>query len=574
MKNKEEFKILSPRDHIRLRMNMYVGSSSAETVERFVLGEYKNVKYVPSLLKIIDEIIDNSIDEAIRTEFKHANKIDVSIDGETISITDNGRGIPQDIVVDENGTELVRPVAAWTRVNAGTSFSDERTSIGANGVGSSCTNFLSNSFIGKTWRDGNCVTVACSDGGLKIKVTNSAKTGSGTKVSFSPDFSLIEADSVNDYDTIDLLKDRLISLSMCFPEIKITFNGSKVSSDISNFTSYAKMFGPKGGSQYAYSKGDVSFLIAGSEDGFRQNCYINGVNTRLGGSYTDYIINNVIDELIPMIKRKYKVEVNKSTIKNGFTIVMFARNFVNPKYDSQTKERLTNTMSQVREHFNTSFSYDFKYIAKKIIDSEDLIGPIVEAQLNKKAADEARNTAIKQKGAKKVKVAKHVAATSKDATLFLTEGDCIEENTLIHTIDGDKPIKNVVAGDWVFTHKHRYRQVKSNSFSLKDGININGTVYSKEHRLFVYDSLSKEMTVKKVIDVNKETDKLVNNRYISLGTPMSPDRVVVVDNGRIVTSKYDMIFSDTHDIFVYDEKSKSIGVAKWTDLRVGDVVIL
>ena len=424
MKQKEEFKILSPREHVRTRPGMYVGSVSKETVEQFIIGKYKKVIYVPAILKIISEILDNSVDEAIRTGFKFANKIDVSIEGDEVTITDNGRGIPQDQVTDSDGVTLLRPEAAWTRVNAGTSFNDERTTIGANGVGSSCTNFMSKSFVGKTWRDGKSVTVKCSDGGLNIKTTIGTKTGNGTQVSFIPDFSLMESTSLSDYDTLEVLKDRLLSLTMCFPEIKFTFNGKKEFVDgISSFKTYAEQFGPKGGSQFVSSSDDVSFLIAGSEDGFRQNSYINGVNTRQGGAYVDFVMNGIVDELSAMVKRKYKVEVSKSTIKGGMTFVLFARNFVNPKYDSQTKERLTNTMSQVRDHFQKTFKYDFKYIAKKIMEMEDVIGPIVEAQLNKKLAEQRRDSEIEQKKLKKVKVAKHIAASSQNATLFLVEGD-------------------------------------------------------------------------------------------------------------------------------------------------------
>lgn len=258
VKKDEEFKILTPREHVRQRMNMYVGSSSLETVERFVIGEFKKATYVPAILKIIDEILDNSVDEAIRTKYKFANKIDVSIDEETVTVTDNGRGIPQDKVIDADGVELLRPEAAWTRVNAGTSFSDERVSIGANGVGSSCTNFLSTKFVGKTWRDGQSVTVTCTDGGLNVKTIVGKKAGNGTEVSFTPDFSLMECDSLHTHDTIELVKDRLLSLSMCFPEVKFTFNEdisfeeytrygvtakNCVIRDIPTYTSYYSMIG-------------------------------------------------------------------------------------------------------------------------------------------------------------------------------------------------------------------------------------------------------------------------------------------------------------------------------------------
>ena len=73
----DNFQILTPREHCRKRPGMFVGSVAFEEVERFVMGEWKNAQYVPALLKMIDEIVDNAIDEAIRTNFKSANEISV-----------------------------------------------------------------------------------------------------------------------------------------------------------------------------------------------------------------------------------------------------------------------------------------------------------------------------------------------------------------------------------------------------------------------------------------------------------------------------------------------------------------
>ena len=70
----EQFRILTARQHVRERIGMYMGSSSQEEIERFVMGQWKTARYVPALSKMVDEILDNSIDEAIRTKFKYANK--------------------------------------------------------------------------------------------------------------------------------------------------------------------------------------------------------------------------------------------------------------------------------------------------------------------------------------------------------------------------------------------------------------------------------------------------------------------------------------------------------------------
>jgi DNA gyrase/topoisomerase IV subunit B len=417
----EQFKILTARDHIRLRTQMYLGSTTVEEVEQFLFGKWSKVQYTPALFKMINEILDNSLDEHIRTNGNFATKIDVTINDSTVTVTDNGRGIPQELIQTPEGDKIQRAVAAWTRVNAGTSFEEVRTSIGANGVGSSSSNFMSSSFIGTTWSNGTCLHVICSDGANEIKTKETKKSGNGTSVTFTPDFSLFECNSFDGQDLIDLVEDRLMGLQMAFPKISFSFNGKRV--QVRNIKQYAEMFTGEGASIIAEKSDNLTFFFTSSEDGFRSNSFINGVNTRLGGTYVDYIVNNVVDELIVMIKKKHKIEITKSVLKNGLTFVLFARDFVNPKYDSQTKERLTNSVGEVKTHFEGEGIKDFKSIAKKIFGADDIIEPIIAAQLEKKKAEDRRNAIVAQKKLKKVKVAKHIAANkSEQGTLFLMEG--------------------------------------------------------------------------------------------------------------------------------------------------------
>lgn len=447
----EEFKILSPREHCRARIGMYMGSSSKEEVDRFVLGKWKRATYVPALSKMIDEILDNSIDEAIRTNFKHANRIDVSVDGDSVSIIDNGRGIPQDEILDAaSGEKILRPVAAWTRVNAGTSFDSERVTIGTNGVGSSATNFLSTSFKGHTWREGKIVEVDCSDGGLNITVKRKSRhAGSGTAVTFVPDFSLFECKALSDFDTIELIHDRLTSLQMAFPEITFSFNKNKI--EVNDLKKYSMLYADEQTTVIIEKTDNLSFFFTSSDDGFRTTSFINGVNTRQGGVYVDFIVNGVVDELLSMIKKKHKIDVAKSVVKNGLTFVMFARNFINPKFDSQTKERLTNSVGNVKEHFETSSAHDFKYIAKKLMAADDIIDPVIAAQIAKKEADDYRDAKKEQKKLKKVKVAKHIAANNDKATLCLVEGDSAM-GFLLKVRDpakiGAYPLRGVILNTW------------------------------------------------------------------------------------------------------------------------------
>ena len=446
-KNTEQFRILTARQHVRERIGMYMGSSSKETIERFILGEWKKATYVPALSKMVDEILDNAIDEAIRTNFKFANKINVSINNNEVTVTDNGRGIPQDKIFDETTNEnILRPVAAWTKVNAGTSFDDERVTIGTNGVGSAATNFLSKTFTGKTWSNKKSIQLDCTDGADTAKVKTGSKVGNGTEVSFVPDFELFEADSLEQLDTIILIEDRLVSLQMAFPEIQFSFNKKKIM--VNDFKKYAALFSD---TVIMEKTNNLSYFIAPSEDGFRTNSYVNGVNTRQGGTYVDHFMNTIIDSLTVKIKRRHKVEVLKTTIKSGITFVMFARNFVNPKFDSQTKERLTNPIGNIKEHLDICQVRDAEWLANKILNTPDIIDPIIEAQLAKKLAADRRAATLAQKKLRKVKVAKHISANKDNATLKIVEGDSAM-GFLLKVRDPDTvgafPLRGVIMNTW------------------------------------------------------------------------------------------------------------------------------
>ena len=140
--------VLDDRQHCLLRPQMYIGSVTPEPHSGIINYQYQTKTIVPGLIKIIEEILQNSVDEYIRTNGEFANKIEVSIantvQGTEITISDNGRGIPVKLIDD-----TYQPVLAWTKLKAGSNFDDSnRVGAGMNGVGSSLTNIFSTSFIG------------------------------------------------------------------------------------------------------------------------------------------------------------------------------------------------------------------------------------------------------------------------------------------------------------------------------------------------------------------------------------------------------------------------------------------
>lgn len=451
-KKPENFQILTPRDHVRSRIGMYLGSPSVTEVERIVMGVNRKITYVPAINKAIDEIIDNSVDEAIRTGFKFANKISIRVDGNSVTVEDNGRGIPHDKVQDVNtGAMLVRPEAAWTLVNAGTSFTDDRETIGANGVGSSCVNFISANFKGETWRDGKMIIVECSDGCNSKSVREIGKVGKpGTRVTFTIDFDLFESDSLDQHDTITLLEDRVVSLQISFPEIEFIYNGKPVA--VKTVKDLAKQASIADDALLVYGKGDVSFMVAPSGDsGFVHSSFVNGVHTRLGGSYVEYVSTCIAENVVALVKKKHKVDVTKALVKDGLLLIIYARGFQNPKFDSQTKERLASTNGTVMSHYKAANGIDLLTVAKQIMNTPAIIDPIIEAQLAKKLAAERRAETLAAKKIRKVKVAKHIAATGKDARLLIVEGDSACSN-IINVRNPEKtgafPLRGVIPNTW------------------------------------------------------------------------------------------------------------------------------
>lgn len=408
----EEFKILSDRDHMLMRPEIFIGSVTNEVHTRFVLGKYKDIEYVPALIKCIDEIIDNCIDEAIRTNFKYANEISVSVDpsDNEVTISDNGRGIPQVKVIDPDGNSILQPVAAWTRAKAGSNFTDDRSGIGANGVGSFCTNVMSFKFEGVTADGEKQVSVKCFENASKVFVSESKADYHGTTVKFIPDFQRFGVFFISDSD-IEVIQDRIESLSVNFPKIKFKFNGKVVKTNIkSTANSY--------GTNVYYEDENVSCFVTGSEE-YLTNSYVNGVHTSEGGTHTTYFTNKLIDELELQIKKKYKISIPRNNIRQGLTVGLFLRNFRNPKYTSQIKVQLSNSQAEISPYLK-DLPYD--KLVSKIVANEDIISPIVDTYIAKKEAEEKRELARQEKKNNSKTVIGHIKASTKNSTLFITEG--------------------------------------------------------------------------------------------------------------------------------------------------------
>jgi len=409
-------KQLTDREHIRQRPNMYIGAVTSTESQEYILEDqkiqYKTVQYVPGFIKIINEIIDNCVDVAIKTNFKHSNNISVKITNEYIEVQDNGTGIP----VIENSDGKYIPELAWGHARAGSNFDDDdnRTQIGMNGVGSFSTNCFSKEFIGLS-DDGKksyCITFKNGAEAFTYKLGKSSGKP-GVKVKFYPElemFGLTEIDDVH----INIIKQRLINLSMSFPNISFKFNGRKI--NVSSFKKYIHLFSD---CAEIYETDDYKFAIITNEhDDFRQFSYVNGLKIPDGGTHIDIIINGIVTRIRDKLIKKYKT-IKPGDIKNKLMVVAFLKDVKNTKFNSQSKEKITNSIKEMNDYYG---EIPFDELSAKIFRNKSIIDPITEVYRIKEEFKRRQELKGLQKTTKRIKSEKYLPSIGKKKYLVLVEG--------------------------------------------------------------------------------------------------------------------------------------------------------
>lgn len=416
---KEEFKVLDDRSHVLLRPQVYLGAVTEEEISGIIDYQYCSVRIVPALIKMVEEVIQNSIDEFIRTSGKFSNKISVKIEsslsGTQIQVSDNGRGIPIEKI-----DGIYRPVHAWTSLRAGSNFNDStRVGVGANGMGVSLVNIFSKEFSGFTSDGKSAITVECSDNMANIRHKLSDSKFKGTVVSFVPDlerFGLTEFTP----DHMRVIRDRLINFAILFKDIQFSFNEEKI--QFKNIKTVGKNFSE---SAVTYESDNISMVFgpSGSDEEFRLLSYANGIYIKNGGSHVEYVLGCIIKDLREHIRKKYKIDVMPNAIKQHLLFASWISGFPSLAFDSQAKERITNSVSAVTEFFK---DVDFDKIAKQILNTPGILDPMIAAILYKKELADKLALQKKQKNTAKLRVVNHIAATDpnpENRRLFLVEGN-------------------------------------------------------------------------------------------------------------------------------------------------------
>lgn len=477
---KDDIVELTDREHCLKRPTIYIGNVKEEVIQSYLYGPegkivFQDVHYNAGLLKIISEIIDNSVDEAVRCQFQYGTKIEVSyFKGGVVKVTDNGRGLPIEL---KDGGKYT-PEVIFTQLRAGSNFNDEtRQTLGANGVGSSLTNIFSKKFSVDTANGSKRYQQEFADGFLAIGRPRLSKSKSNyTTVQFTPDYEYFGISDECREQLPLLIYKRLVNLSFCFPEITFYFNDTKITGKS------LKQFLYSVNDNFEFAENESCRLgVFCSETEFQHISFVNGLDTVRGGYHIDYISNTIVDYLRAHIKKKYKLDVKPIDIKSKLFIMVSMR-MINAQFDSQTKERLTNTAAEFKSILDPVLEEKF---LKSLTKNNEIILPIVESYKLKLQVKENLELAEISKEKKKEKIEKYLAATVENKYLVFTEGD--SANGLLASVLGRNEFGYFpLRGKPLNTLEATVAKIKDN-VEMKNIIKLSGLRLDKDEQSLNYE---------------------------------------------------------------------------------------
>lgn len=417
-----QIQILEGLEAVRKRPGMYIGSTSARGLHHLVY-----------------EVVDNSIDEALAGYCTH---IEVTIHKDnSITVTDNGRGIPVDM--HESGKPAVEVVL--TVLHAGGKFggSGYKVSGGLHGVGVSVVNALSTSMDVKVKRDGKVYEISFEKGVTKEPLHVIGETAeTGTYVHFVPDAEIFD-ETVYDYDT---LRHRLRELSFLNRGITIILTDERpeevrqetfyfeggISSFVEHLNRNKEVINPEPVYFNGTKDTTVVEIALQYNTSYSENIYsfVNNINTEEGGTHLAGFKSALTRAANDFARRQGIIKNNEDNlvgedIREGLTCVISIK-LREPQFEGQTKTKLGN--SEVRGIVDSIVSEGLsEYFEENPVISKKIIEKSIMASRAREAARKAREL-TRRKNALEVsslpgKLADCSVKDPEQAEIYLVEGN-------------------------------------------------------------------------------------------------------------------------------------------------------
>lgn len=385
---------------------------------------WREVTYTPALLKIVDEIIVNAGDNRQRDSTTTTVKIDVDRESGSISVWNNGRGLPVTMHPDE---KLYVPTLVFGEMRTSSNFDDDerRTTGGRNGYGAKLCNIMSRSFCAETQdrANGKSFVQRWTDNMSKRgepRIRDCTKSDF-TRVTFTPDYDRFGLKGGLDDDHVALLRKRAYDLAGTYGKLKVVLDGQVIQLK-RGFQDYVALYLPNDAPRvYEAISDKCQVCVAAAPDegvGLQHMSFVNGICTSKGGRHVDLVLDQVVPAITELIKKK-KISAPAALVKAHLFVFVNVL-VVNPTFESQTKTTLTTKKADIAVDMKLSDKF-LKKLAKS-----PLIATILEA------AEAKQSGRLKKTDGKKVgsvSVDKLEDATwaggknSDQCTLILTEGD-------------------------------------------------------------------------------------------------------------------------------------------------------
>jgi DNA gyrase, B subunit len=419
-----QIQILEGLEAVRVRPGMYIGSISSRGLHHLVY-----------------EIVDNSVDEALAG---FCTEIEVSINEDnSITVKDNGRGIPVDI---QKKAGIPALEVVFTILHAGGKFGGGgyKTSGGLHGVGASVVNALSAWLDVKVYRDGKVYHMRFERGKVveKIEVIGECDPQkTGTEVSFLPDAGIFE-ETVYDFD---ILKIRLRETAFLTKALKITLIDNReekrkmsfhYEGGIKEFVTYLNKGKVPIYEDVIYCEGTKEKVMVEvamqHNDNYSESIYtfVNNINTPEGGTHLSGF-KNALTKTFNEYARSNKLlkdsdeNLSGEDIREGLVAIISVK-IEDPQFEGQTKQKLGNSEAQTA--VNSVVSEQLTYFLEQNPAVAKIISEkAITAQRARAAARKARDLTRRKSALDNMSLPGKLADCSsknpEECEIFIVEGD-------------------------------------------------------------------------------------------------------------------------------------------------------